>query len=244
MKEDKKLDILVITVHPDDAELGCGGTIAKQVAMGRKVGLVDLTRGELGTRGTPEIRKAEADKAAAILGLSIRENLGMRDGFFQNDEAHQLKIIPVLRKYQPEIVITNALHDRHPDHGRAGELVNDAVFLAGLRKIETSEAGMSQDPHRPRLMLQLIQDDYIKPDIVIDVSDYWERKIEAIKAYRSQFFNESYQADEPETYISKPDFLEYIEGRAREYGKYIGVKHAEGYTCRRLLGVDDLFALK
>ncbi|WP_353195754.1 bacillithiol biosynthesis deacetylase BshB1 [Parapedobacter defluvii] len=244
MNEDKQLDILVITVHPDDAELGCGGTLAKQVAMGRKVGIVDLTRGELGTRGTPEIRKAEAENAAAILGLSVRENLGMRDGFFQNDEPHKLQVIHAIRKYRPEIIITNALHDRHPDHGRAGDLVNDAVFLAGLRKIETSEDGTSQAPHRPRLMLQLIQDNYIKPDIVVDISDYWEQKIEAIKAYRSQFFNESYQADEPETYISKPDFLEYIESRAREYGKYIGAKHAEGFTCRRLLGVDDLFVLK
>jgi bacillithiol biosynthesis deacetylase BshB1 len=244
-REDKKLDILVITVHPDDAELGCGGTIAKQIAMGRKVGLVDLTRGELGTRGTPEIRQTEADNAATILGLTVRENLGMRDGFFQNDEPHQLKVIYALRKYQPEIVITNALRDRHPDHGRAGELVNDAVFLSGLRKIKTADdGGMDQAPHRPRLVLQLIQDEYIKPDIVVDVSDYWERKIEAINAYKSQFFNESYQEGEPETYISKPDFLEYIEGRSREYGKYIGVKHAEGFTCRRLLGVDDVFALK
>jgi len=244
MNEDKKLDILVLTVHPDDAELGCGGTIAKQIAMGRKVGLVDLTRGELGTRGTPEIRKAEADAAAIILGLLVRENLGMRDGFFQNDESHQRKVIYALRKYRPEIVITNALHDRHPDHGRAGELVNDAVFLAGLRKIETSEDGVNQAPHRPRLVLQLIQDDYIKPDIIVDISDYWDRKIAAIKAYRSQFFDESYQATEPETYISKPDFLEYIEARSREYGKYIGARHAEGFTCRRLLGVDDVFVLK
>lgn len=244
MNEDTKLDILVITVHPDDAELGCGGTISKQVAMGRKVGLVDLTRGELGTRGTPEIRQVEADAAAGVLGVSVRENLGMRDGFFQNDESHQLKVMYALRKYQPTIVITNALRDRHPDHGRAGELVNDAVFLSGLRKIETYENGISQTPHRPQLVLQLIQDDYIKPDIVVDISAYWERKIQAIKAYRSQFFNESYEAAEPETYISKPDFLDYIEARSREYGKYIGVRHAEGFTCRRLLGVDDLFALK
>lgn len=244
MKEDRKLDILVITVHPDDAELGCGGTISKQIAMGRKVGLVDLTRGELGTRGTPEIRRAEAEAAAGILGVSIRENLGMRDGFFQNDEPHQLKVIYALRKYQPAIVITNALHDRHPDHGRAGELVNDAVFLSGLRKIETYDDGISQAPHRPQLLLQLIQDNYIKPDIVVDISEYWGRKIEAIKAYQSQFFNESYQATEPETYISKPDFLAYIEARSREYGKYIGATHAEGFTCRRLLGVDDLFSLR
>ena len=244
MSETKKLDILVITVHPDDAELGCGGTIAKHIALGYRVGLVDLTRGELGTRGTPEIRKAEADAAAAIFGLSVRENLGMRDGFFKNDEAHQLKVIYALRKYQPEIVITNALHDRHPDHGRAGALVNDAVFLSGLRKIETVDNGMAQAPHRPRLLLQLIQDDYIQPDVVVDVSEYWEQKKAAIKAYRSQFFDESYQEAEPQTYISKPDFLESIEARGREYGKYIGARYAEGFTSRRLLGVDDLFTLK
>ncbi|MFC3197525.1 bacillithiol biosynthesis deacetylase BshB1 [Parapedobacter deserti] len=244
MDTQNKLDILVITVHPDDAELGCGGTIIKHVGMGRKVGVVDLTRGELGTRGTPETRDAEARSAAQLLGVSIRENLGMRDGFFRNDEAHQLEVIRTIRKYSPEIVITNAVHDRHPDHGRAGALVNDAVFLAGLRKIETSEAESPQQPHRPRLLLQLIQDHYIKPDIVVDISDQWESKINAIKAFQSQFHSDNYDKDEPETYISKPDFLEYIEARAREYGKYIGAKYAEGYTCRRLLGVDDLFVLK
>lgn len=244
MNKHSILDLLVITVHPDDAELGCGGTIAKHVADGRKVGLVDLTRGELGTRGTPEVRQTEAAAAAKLLGVSARENLGMRDGFFKNDEQHQLKVIAALRKYRPEIVITNAIHDRHPDHGRAGKLVNDAVFLAGLRKIETSEAGVAQTPHRPRLLLQLIQDEYIQPDIVVDVSDHWEQKIAAIKAYRSQFFDESYQEDEPQTYISKPDFLESIEARSREYGKYIGATYGEGFTCRRLLGIDDLFRLR
>lgn len=239
-----KLDILVITVHPDDAELGCGGTILRHVAMGRKVGLVDLTRGELGTRGTPETREIEARHAAAKLGVSIRENLGMRDGFFQNDEAHQLKVIQCIRKYRPEILISNALYDRHPDHGRAGDLINDSVFLAGLRKIETAAGDTAQAPHRPRLVLQLIQDYYIKPDVVVDVTDQWNDKVAAIKAFQSQFHSEAYTSDEPETYISKPDFLEYIEGRAREYGKYIGVKYGEGFTCRRLLGVDDLFVLK
>lgn len=240
-----KLDLLVIAVHPDDAELGCGGTIIKHVQMGRKVGVVDLTRGELGTRGTAESRDEEAAKAAEILGLSIRENLGLRDGFFRNDESHQLAVIRCIRKYRPDIIISNALVDRHPDHGRAGDLVNDSVFLAGLRKIATQgDDGISQSPHRPRLLLQLIQDYYIKPDIAVDVTDFWGDKIKAIQAYRSQFHSDSYASDEPETYISKPDFMEYIEGRAREYGKYIGAKYAEGFTCRRLLGVDDLFALK
>lgn len=242
-----KLDLLVIVVHPDDAELGCGGTIAKQVALGRKVGIVDLTRGELGSRGSAEIRDQEAAKAAEILGLKVRENLRMRDGFFKNDEEHQLAVIRTIRKFQPEIIITNALHDRHPDHGRAGDLVNDATFLAGLRKIETvDDQGRAQVAHRPRLLLQLIQDQHIQPDIVLDVSDYWSTKIESIRAYASQFFSADYQAktNEPHTYISRPDFLEYIDARGKEYGKYIGAKYGEGYTCRRLLGVDDLFDLR
>lgn len=243
-----KLDLLVITVHPDDAELGCGGTIAQQVALGRKVGVVDLTRGELGSRGSAEIRDQEAANAAKILGLSVRGNLRMRDGFFKNDEAHQLQIVEVIRRYQPEIVIANALRDRHPDHARAGDLVNDAVFLSGLRMIETidSQSGDIQQAYRPRLLLQLIQDQHINPDIVVDVSAYWETKIKAVRAYSSQFHSDSYQegSDEPQTYISSPDFLDYIEGRGREFGKYIGAKHGEGYTCRRLLGVDDLFHLR
>ncbi len=241
------LDLLVIVVHPDDAELGCGGTIAKQVAQGRKVGIVDLTRGELGSRGSAEIRDREAAAAAEILGLTVRENLKMRDGFFRNDEAHQLEVVRAIRRYRPEILITNALHDRHPDHGRAGDLVNDAAFLSGLRMIETLDAdGNPQEAFRPRLLLQLIQDQYIKPDVVMDVSDHWETKFRAIRAYTSQFFSEDYagSGDEPQTYISQPDFMEYIDARGREYGKYIGAKYGEGFTCRRLLGVDDLFDLK
>jgi len=241
------LDLLVIAVHPDDAELGCGGTIAKHVAIGHRVGIVDLTRGELGSRGNAEIRDREAAAAAEILGLTVRENLRMRDGFFRNDESHQQAVIRVIRKYQPEIVITNALRDRHPDHGRAEALVNDAVFLAGLRRIETmDDHGRSQQPFRPRLVLQLIQDQYIEPDIIVDVSDYWETKVRSIQAYTSQFFNPDYQGeeDEPQTYISQPDFMVYIDGRGREYGKYIGAKYGEGFTCRRLLGVDHLLALR
>lgn len=239
-----KLDILVITVHPDDAELGCSGTILKHVGLGKKVGIVDLTRGELGTRGTVESREKEAADSSQILGLSARENLGLRDGFFKNEEYEQLELIKAIRKYQPEIIIGNALYDRHPDHGRAGDLINDACFLAGLRRIETKVEGVCQDVHRPRLLLQLIQDYYIKPDIVVDVSDYWNQKIASIRAFRSQFFHEAYNSDEPQTYISNPDFLQIIEARAREYGKYIGAKYAEGFTCRRLLGVDSLFDLR
>src|SRR5690554_3216140 len=241
------LDLLVIAVHPDDAELGCGGTIAKHVALGRKVGIVDLTRGELGSRGSAEIRDREAAAAAKVLGLTVRENLRMRDGFFRNDEAHQMEVIRTIRKYRPEILITNALYDRHSDHGRAGDLVNDATFLSGLRRIETvDDAGRQQEALRPRLLLQLIQDQYIKPDVVVDVSDYWDTKFRAIQAYSSQFFSDAYQADseEPQTYISQPDFMDYIDARGREYGKYIGAKYGEGFTCRRLLGVGDLFDLK
>lgn len=242
-----RLDLLVIAVHPDDAELGCGGTIAKQVALGRKVGIVDLTRGELGSRGSAEIRDSEAASAAEILGLTLRGNLRMRDGFFRNDEAHQLEVIRAIRKFRPEILITNALYDRHSDHGRAGDLVNDAAFLSGLRKIETlDDSGRQQEAFRPRLLLQLIQDQYIKPDIVVDVSDFWETKFRAVKAYTSQFFSEGYEGNpkEPQTYISQPDFMDYIEARGREFGKYIGAKYGEGFTCRRLLGIDDLFELR
>lgn len=239
-----KLDILVLTVHPDDAELGCAGTILKHIAQGRKVGIIDLTRGELGSRGTAETRDEEAAVASKILGLSVRENLGMRDGFFLNDEEHQLQIIQKIREYKPEIIITNALHDRHPDHGRAGDLVTDAVFLSGLVKIETLNNGLKQEVWRPRLLLQLIQDYYIKPDIVVDVSDFWDQKIESIRAYGTQFFNPDFEEDATETYISRPEFLNAIESRAREYGKYINATYAEGFTCRRLLGVDDLFHLR
>ncbi len=245
MTHQTKLDMLVIAVHPDDAELGAAGTILKHVAMGKRVGVVDLTRGELGTRGTPEIRDSEANAAARIMGLAARENLGMRDGFFRNDEAHQLKIIAAIRKYRPEIVITNALYDRHPDHKRAGDLAHDAIFLAGLRKVVTHDAqGVEQEAYRPRMALQFIQDYHIQPDIVVDVTEFWDRKVAAVMAYKSQFHNEEYDEEEPQTYISSPDFLRFVEARAMEYGRYIGARYAEGFTCRRLLGVDDLFTLR
>lgn len=237
-----KLDILVLSVHPDDAELGCAGTILKHIASGKKVGIVDLTRGELGTRGSAEIRDKEAAASAQILGLAARENLSLPDGFFQNDKEHQLKIIAAIRKYQPQIIITNAYHDRHPDHGRASDLVEASVFLAGLRKIETSVNGETQDPWRAGLLLHFIQDEYIKPDILIDVTDYWDKKIESIHAFGSQFFNPNWE-NEPQTYISSPEFIQLIEARAREFGKAIQVKYAEGFTSRKLLGVDNLFNL-
>lgn len=237
-----KLDLLVLAVHPDDAELGCSGTILKHIALGKKVGIVDFTRGELGTRGSAEIRDVEAAESAKILGLHARENLRFRDGFFKNDEAHQLEIIKVIRKYQPEIILTNALHDRHPDHGRAGDLSNDAIFYSGLRRIETELDGVAQQEWRPRLVFQYIQDRYIKPDMIVDISDFMEKKIESIRAFKTQF--DSPDDSAPQTYISSPEFLESVIGRAREFGKSIGTTYGEGFTSRKLLGVDNLFDLR
>jgi bacillithiol biosynthesis deacetylase BshB1 len=238
-----KLDILVLSVHPDDAELGCSGTILKHIALGKKVGIVDLTRGELGTRGSAEIRDQEAAASAKILGLAVRANMALPDGFFENTREYQLKVIAAIRKYQPAIVITNAYHDRHPDHGRANELVETAAFLAGLRKIETSVDGALQDAWRPDLVLHFIQDNYIRPDILIDVTDYWDKKVESIHAFGSQFHNPEWEA-EPQTYISSPEFINIVAARAMEFGKSIGVKYAEGFTSRKILGVDNLFSLK
>src|SRR6202012_4999470 len=220
-----KLDILVLPVHPDDAELGCAGVILKHAAMGKKVGIADITRGELGRRGSAEIRAKEAADAAKILGLTIRENLELPDGFFQNTPEYQRKVIEVIRKYQPEIVITNAYHDRHPDHGRASDLVEASAFLAGLRKIGTTFEGKPQEAWRPNMVLHFIQDRYIKPDILIDVTGFWDKKIESIQAFKSQFYQPG-KNDEPETYISSPEFIQVVEARAREFGKSIRVKYA------------------
>ena len=239
-----KLDILVLPVHPDDAELGCAGTLLKHIKLGHKVGIVDLTRGELGTRGTAEIRDKESARAAEILGIKVRGNLELPDGFFENTKLYQLKVIEAIRRYQPEIIITNAYHDRHPDHGRASELVEAACFLSGLRRIETSLEGQAQEPWRPKQVLHFIQDRYIHPDIVVDITDYWDTKVQSIYAYGSQFHNPEWNEDEPQTYISSPDFIQIVEGRAREFGKSIGVKYAEGFTSKKILGVDNLFDLK
>jgi len=237
-----KLDILVLAVHPDDAELGCSGTILKHIAEGKKVGIVDFTRGELGTRGTAETRDLEAADSAEILGLHARENLCFKDAFFRNDEAHQREVIRMIRKYQPEIVLSNALQDRHPDHGRASDLANDACFLSGLPKISTQEDGVEQEAWRPRLNLQYIQDHYIQPDVIIDITPYIETKIKSIQAFKTQFFNP--ELDEPSTYISSPEFFESMIGRAREFGKSIGATYGEGFTSRKLLGVNSLFDLR
>jgi N-acetylglucosamine malate deacetylase 1 len=238
-----KLDILAITAHPDDVELSCAGTLLAQIALGKKVGLLDLTRGELGTRGTPEGRLQEAANASAILGLSVRDNAGLADGYFTNDEQHQRVIMSFIRKYQPDIVITNAIDDRHPDHGRAARLVADSCFYSGLRMIQTQdEQGGEQPAWRPRQVFHAIQDRFIKPDFVVDITPYMDKKIEAMLAFRSQFFVPDYQgsSDEPQSYISTPEFFEFIRARAQEMGHAIGVKYGEGFTTPRMLGVQDL----
>jgi len=236
-----KLDILVFAAHPDDAELSCSGTIISQIDKGNKVGIVDLTRGELGTRGNSELRAKEAEAAAELMQLTARENLRFADGFFENDKAHLIEIIKVIRKYQPEIVLANAIDDRHPDHGHAASLVSRACFLSGLVKIETDLYGQSQTGWRPKQVYHYIQDRHIKPDFVVDITSYWNKKIEVIKAFKSQFFDA--ESQEPLTYISSPDFLPFQEARAMEMGHSIGVKYGEGFTKERQLGVKNLFDL-
>ncbi|MCF0041957.1 bacillithiol biosynthesis deacetylase BshB1 [Dyadobacter fanqingshengii] len=238
-----KLDILAITAHPDDVELCCAGTLLSQIALGKKVGIVDLTRGELGTRGTPEGRIQEAKNAAAIMNISVRDNAGLADGFFANNEAHQKAIIPYIRKYQPDIVITNAVDDRHPDHGRAGQLVSDSCFYSGLRMVKTfDEQGNEQEAWRPKHVFHTVQDRYITPDFIVDITNVHDKKVEAIRAFESQFFVPSYNSDEPQSYISSPDFLEFVIARAREMGHAIGVTFGEGFTTSKKLGVRDLSA--
>lgn len=238
-----KLDILVLAAHPDDAELGCGGTIAKHTALGDKVGIVDLTRGELGTRGTAETRQKEASESGRILGITVRENLGLPDGFFTNDPASQLIVIRAIRKYQPRIILANAVYDRHIDHGKGANLAYDASFLSGLVKIETrDDDGKAQPAWRPEAVYHYVQSQFITPDFIVDISDQWDVKMKAIKAFNSQFFNPASQ--EPETYISKPGFLKMLEARAVEYGHAIGATYGEGFTTRRFIGVDSLFKLK
>ncbi|MGR3809224.1 bacillithiol biosynthesis deacetylase BshB1 [Jiulongibacter sp. NS-SX5] len=233
-----KLDILVLAVHPDDAELGCGGTIAKHIAMGYKVGIVDFTRGELGTRGSAEIRDEEAAASAKVLGLSSRENLRFRDGFFRNDEEHQMELIKMIRKYKPETVFANAIEDRHPDHGRASALATDACFYSGLRMIATELDGEQQEAWRPQQVYHYIQDRYIEPDFVVDISDYWDKKDAAIRAFKSQFYDPN--SAEPESYIAKPDFLDFVEARSREMGHKIGATFGEGFTSEKKIEKVDL----
>lgn len=240
-----KLDILAIGVHPDDVELGCSGTLINEIKLGKKAGIIDLTRGELGTRGTIETRFTEAANAAMLMGVHMRDNLQMRDGFFTNDEAHQLKLIAAIRKYQPDIVLGNVLNDRHPDHGRAGKLIADSCFLAGLAKIETTdEHGQPQARWRPSYVFHYIQDWYHEPDLLIDISDVFEQRMKAIQAYGTQFHSKAGEGDcEPQTYISTPDFLESVIARARMFGKRIGVKYAEGFISEKKIGISSLSAL-
>jgi N-acetylglucosamine malate deacetylase 1 len=239
-----KLDILAIGVHPDDVELGCSGTIINEIKAGKKVGIVDMTQGELGTRGTIETRYNEAASAAMIMGVHVRENLKMRDGFFENDEAGKLKLITAIRKYRPNIIIGNVLHDRHPDHGRAGKMIAECSFLAGLAKIETKdEAGMPQARWRPSYVLHYIQDWYHEPDLLIDISDVFEQRMKAIQAYNTQFHSANLSNDEPQTYISTPDFLDSVIARARMFGKRIGVKYAEGFITEKKIGIRSLDSL-
>lgn len=230
-----KLDILAFGVHPDDVELGCAGSLVIAVSEGKKVGVVDLTQGELGTRGTVHTRKEEADAAAKIIGLTVRENLNMRDGFFVNDEAHQLQIIACIRKYRPEIVICNAPEDRHPDHGRASRLVAESCFYAGLSKIKTQNKGLDQDPWRPKNVFHYLQDRFLQPDFLVDISNVFDKKLNAIKAYATQFYNPDISG--PETYISTPEFLETLIGRHKLLGKTIGVAYAEGFITEKTVGL-------
>ncbi len=236
-----KLDILAIGAHPDDVELACGGTIAKEVANGKKVGILDLTRGELGTRGTPEIRDAEAEKAAEILNVSVRENLGFRDGFFVNDEEHQLAVIQIIRKYRPEIVLCNAVYDRHVDHGKGSKLANDSCFLSGLQKIITTVDKRKQEAWRPKQVYHYIQWYDIPPDFIVDISEYMDTKMKSILAYRSQFYDPS--SSEPEIPISSEIYKESIRFKAYDLGRVANIQYAEAYTTERYIGVDSIFDL-
>lgn len=238
-----KLDILAIGAHPDDVELGCGGTVAKEVANGKKVGIIDLTKGELGTRGTEITRKEEAENAASILGVSLRKNMGFADGFFVNDKQHQLELIKELRTYKPEIVLCNAIDDRHIDHGKGSKLASDACFLSGLIKIETKdEKGNIQQPWRPKYVYHYIQWKHIEPDIVMDITGFVDLKMQSVLAYKTQFY--SADSKEPETPISSKNFTDSIIYRARDLGRLIGVEAAEGFTVERYPAVDSLFDLK
>jgi bacillithiol biosynthesis deacetylase BshB1 len=236
-----KLDVLALGAHPDDVEMSCSGTLLAAVAAGKKVGVVDLTRGELGTRGTPETRAVEAAEASKILQLSVRENLGLPDGFFKNDREHQLPLIAAIRRYQPEVVFCNAISDRHPDHGRGSQLATEACFLSGLRMIETLDHdGQPQEPWRPKHVYHYIQDRQIPADFVVDITPYWAGKWASINAYGTQFFNAGVSIAAPQTYLSGQTFSHFMEARAREFGHLIGVEFGEGFTVERPVGVREI----
>ena len=231
-------DILVFAAHPDDAELACSGTIASMVAKGKKVVVVDLTQGEMGTRGTPDSRKSEAQASTKILGLSDRWQLNLPDTTFGNSREEQHLLIQAIRYFRPSVVLANAISDRHPDHARAAKLAEDACFFSGLPKIETFHDGIKQEAWRPGLVLHYVQSDWIQPDLIVDISAYWDIKIKAIKSFKTQFYDP--ESDEPETFISTPRFLKFIESRARDYGHLIHAELGEGFTCRRPIGISDL----
>lgn len=237
-----KLDILAFGAHPDDVELSCAGTIAKEITYGKKVGIIDLTRGELGTRGTAEIRDNEAKAAAKVLGVPYRENMNFKDGFFVNDSLHQLEIIKKIRQYQPEIVLCNAIKDRHIDHGKGSNLVSDACFLSGLLKIETSLDGKNQMAWRPKIVYHYIQWQEIEPDFVVDISGFIDQKLQSVQCYASQFYDPN--SKEPETPITSQNFLNSVQYRSENLGRIIGVAHAEGFTIERYIGVNLLSDLK
>ena len=233
-----KLDILAFGAHPDDVELGCGGTVAKEISKGKKVGIIDLTRGELGTRGSVDLRNQESKLASNILGLVLRQNLNFKDGFFQNNELNQIEIIKVIRKYRPEIVLCNAEDDRHIDHPKAAELVSSACFLSGLRKIETIDNGKNQLEWRPKNVYHYIQWKNSSPDFLVDISGFISIKLEAIKAYSSQFYDPN--SNEPETPISSKNFIDNVINRSADLGRLINVEHAEGFTSKKSLGINTL----
>ena len=237
----EKVDILAIGAHPDDIELSAGASLAKHVSLGKKVAIVDLTEGELGTRGTVEERYQEAADAAEILGVSYRENIKLEDGFFENNKENLIKLITQIRRFQPEIVLANAPEDRHPDHGRANEFISRACFLSGLRKIKTSLENQEQAHWRPKAVYYYIQDRYLSPDFVIDVTDHVEKKFDAIKAYKSQFYHPGMTG--PKTPISGKEFFDYLESRMLHFGRSINVKYAEGYIVERTPGVTSFFDL-
>ncbi|MDO5607120.1 MAG: bacillithiol biosynthesis deacetylase BshB1 [Capnocytophaga sp.] len=237
-----KLDILAFGAHPDDVELGCSGTLAKEIAAGKQVGIIDLTRGELGTRGSADTRTAEAHEAAKILGINIRENLDFFDGFFANDKEHQLEIIKKIRKYQPEIVLCNAVDDRHIDHGRAAKLVSDACFLSGLRKVETYYHGSLQEAWRPKFVYHYIQWKNLQPDFVVDITGYIETKVASVLAYKTQFYDP--ESKEPSTPISDQNFIDSVTYRARDLGRLASVAYAEGFTVERTPAVNSLWDIK
>ena len=237
-----KLDILAFAAHPDDVELSCSGTLIKHIHAGLKVGIVDLTMVELGTRGSAEIRASESAAADAIMGISIRVNLGMADGFFELSAENKLLVVQQIRKYRPEIILANAISDRHPDHGRGAKLVSEACFLSGLQKVITLMDGIDQQPWRPRAVYHYIQDRYFKPDFIVDISEYIEKRKEAIMAYGSQFYNPD--SKEPVTAISTTQFIDNLNGRAVEFGRIISVDFGEGFITERVPGIDNLFDLK